>query len=361
MEALTPKLSAKQAKATIVPILGAIITNQNQYQLGLLADTVRALAPRFGVDPAQARLPLEAITTTTNAYRLRALAELAQALGASPEQAQAALVSVLEAITVSSDAYELLSLAQAVEALGASIEQVKWALVPVLKAIATESNWALDDDANDRDQLRNLFEAVEVLGSSPEQALTVLVAIVNAITATSNGSALETLARAVEALAPKLGAEQAQTALVPVLAAIISAIDAGQMKVMAKAVAALAPKLARSVSPSEFDTIRSVIAWVPNTDIAAAFAAACTALLARETKQDFIAAVVTGLSFPMMAGPATDVLTEALREVGGPGKEAGLDATLAWLREAYPNIDPDAVPVCPPPPAGWEGLQCPPA
>jgi hypothetical protein len=62
-----------------------------------------------------------------------------------------------------------------------------------------------------------------------------------------------------------------------------------------------------------------------------------------------------------------DLTTEAgWRDIlGGTGKEAGLDATLAWLREtypakAYPDIDPDAVPVCPPPPAGWEGLQCPP-
>jgi hypothetical protein len=61
----------------------------------------------------------------------------------------------------------------------------------------------------------------------------------------------------------------------------------------------------------------------------------------------------------MTAAPATNVLIEALREVGGPGKDAGLDATLAWLRNAYPDIDLDAVPVCPPPPAGWEGLQCP--
>ena len=39
------------------------------------------------------------------------------------------------------------------------------------------------------------------------------------------------------------------------------------------------------------------------------------------------------------------------RVPGAPGKEAGLDATVAWVAATYPDIDLDSPPTYPPPPS----------
>ena len=150
------------------------------------------------------------------------------------------------------------------------------------------------------------------------------------------------------------------TALVPLIDAITNTADRVQVDSLAQVVAVLAPRLGAAASPTAPDGIKSAIARVPNGDAAGAIAAAYVALPPRESVQAFVTAVSTLFGFPLVAGPATDVLTEALREVGGPGKEAGFDATLARLRATCPDMDPDAVPAWPPPPPppGWEGLQC---
>ncbi len=55
------------------------------------------------------------------------------------------------------------------------------------------------------------------------------------------------------------------------------------------------------------------------------------------------------LKWPTTAGPATDALLEVLHErvPGAPGKEAGLDATVAWVAATYPDIDLDSPPTYP--------------
>jgi hypothetical protein len=55
------------------------------------------------------------------------------------------------------------------------------------------------------------------------------------------------------------------------------------------------------------------------------------------------------------------VLLGALHSVDpkAPGKEAGLATNFAWLLTAYPAIDLDARPLCPPPLPDQKDVACP--
>jgi hypothetical protein len=83
--------------------------------------------------------------------------------------------------------------------------------------------------------------------------------------------------------------------------------------------------------------------------MAVAFAGAVATLLPSEPPEIYVAGIVQLLKWPTTAGPATDVLLTALHErmPGAPGKEAGLDATVAWVAATYPDIDLDSPPTFP--------------
>ena len=65
--------------------------------------------------------------------------------------------------------------------------------------------------------------------------------------------------------------------------------------------------------------------------------------------ESYVAAIVELLKWPTTAGRATDALLEVLHErvPEAPGKEAGLDATVAWVAATYPDIDLDSPPTYP--------------
>jgi hypothetical protein len=92
-----------------------------------------------------------------------------------------------------------------------------------------------------------------------------------------------------------------------------------------------------------------VLATTDEPPVAEAFAGAISVLLKAEPPRAYVAAVVELLKWPTTAGPATDALLEALHErvPGAPGKEAGLDATVAWVAATYPDIDLDSPPTFP--------------
>ena len=71
--------------------------------------------------------------------------------------------------------------------------------------------------------------------------------------------------------------------------------------------------------------------------------------LPADPAETYVAAIVELLKWPTTAGPATDALLEVLHErvPGAPGKEAGLDATVAWVAATYPDIDLDSPPTFP--------------
>jgi hypothetical protein len=67
--------------------------------------------------------------------------------------------------------------------------------------------------------------------------------------------------------------------------------------------------------------------------------------------------LVAAVAYPTAAGPATEVLLDAIRagHPDAPAKDQGTEAALEWLAKTYP----DALhPVCPQP--LQPGLQCPP-
>jgi hypothetical protein len=105
--------------------------------------------------------------------------------------------------------------------------------------------------------------------------------------------------------------------------------------------------------------VRSVLAWAPSAESAASSAQAYVALAKHLAADDRDGRLVEALGFPTSAGSASDVLLAALGEAGGPGGDACLDATVAWLRQAHPEIELTAPPACPTPPAGWPNLRCP--
>ncbi len=83
--------------------------------------------------------------------------------------------------------------------------------------------------------------------------------------------------------------------------------------------------------------------------IAEAFARLIAVTRSVVPDEPYVAMIVELLKWPTTAGSATDALLEVLHErvPGAPGKEAGLDATVAWLPATYPDIDLDSPPTYP--------------
>jgi hypothetical protein len=95
--------------------------------------------------------------------------------------------------------------------------------------------------------------------------------------------------------------------------------------------------------------MRTVLGETAEPKVAWAFARAVAVVLLADRPEVYVAKIVELLKWPTTAGPATDALLEALHErvPSAPGKEAGLDATVAWVAETYPEIDLDSPPSYP--------------
>ena len=94
---------------------------------------------------------------------------------------------------------------------------------------------------------------------------------------------------------------------------------------------------------------RAVLARTTIPSVAQRFARAIAVTLPADPPKHYVAAIVELLKWPTTVGPATDALLEVLHEriPGAPGKEAGLDATVAWVAATYPAIDLDSAPTFP--------------
>ena len=146
----------------------------------------------------------------------------------TPEQAQSALGPVLNAIHQTTDHDLLPALVQVVPTLGPTPEQTQ----AVLDAIGPLA-------------LQTVAEAVQALAPqlTPEQALAALSPVLDAAGQITNYDQVQALASAVQSLAPKLTPEQAQTALGPVLDGIPKAINPYQLRALAQAMQTLGSKL----------------------------------------------------------------------------------------------------------------------
>ena len=84
-------------------------------------------------------------------------------------------------------------------------------------------------------------------------------------------------------------------------------------------------------------------------------------MLLTESAADRERILVTSIAYPAAAGPATNVLLDAIREQrpDAPSKEEGIEVALNWLASAYPLVL--LPPVCPEPPQPFEvsGLRGP--
>ena len=127
------------------------------------------------------------------------------------------------------------------------------------------------------------------------------------------------------------------------------ATDPYQLQALAQAVQTLGPKLKAEQSETATKMAWTVLADAHDPRVAGAFARAIAANLPAEPAKPYVTAIVELLKWPTTAGPATEALLEVLHErvPDAPGKEAGLDATVAWVAATYPDIDLDSPPTCP--------------
>jgi hypothetical protein len=137
--------------------------------------------------------------------------------------------------------------------------------------------------------------------------------------------------------------------LLPALAAIAQATDPGQLRALAQAVQALAGSVPVEMRANAVEDLRTLLATSDMPSAAATLAGAVAALLPMDSPQAYVAAIVELLKWPTTVGEATDALLGALhgRVPGAPGKEAGLDTTVAWVAATYPDIDLDSPPTLP--------------
>jgi hypothetical protein len=178
---------------------------------------------------------------------------------------------------------------------------------------------------------------------------------------TTDTQALLSLAETLKALAAKLTDVQARQDIESLLQQIGKTTYGDALGALATALTALAAKLTDAQARQGLIVAISSLGWAAAEGEAAEWARALVALLPRATDQSGNRELVAAIVYPFAAGPATEVLLDALRarNSDAPAKEAGTAATLAWIAEKYP--DRVHRPICPTPPqrTSVSGLRCP--
>jgi hypothetical protein len=193
-----------------------------------------------------------------------------------------------------------------------------------------------------------------------EQAQQVLNPILQQVVKIFDAEALRGAAEALQALAPKLSPEEAQQALDPVLQKVAHMTDSNALSALAKAIQALTPKLTDSQVLQASRLSSSSLAWAASENEAGEWARSLAVLSQRIRSQESTRELVAAIIYPSAAGPATEVLLEAIRARNPDAftREAGTDAGLKWLATKYPWVL-DA-PVClPPPQPDLPDFKCP--
>jgi hypothetical protein len=142
---------------------------------------------------------------------------------------------------------------------------------------------------------------------------------------------------------------QAQDTLTTILDALVKTSHPEQLSALANAIKFLGPKTAPGETERAVEVLKTALGTTDEPATAAALAGAIAALLPMEPRETYVAGIIEFLKWPTIVGPATDVLLEVLHErvPGAPSKEAGLDATVAWVAATYPDIDLDSPPTFP--------------
>ena len=360
LQALPAKLTDAQAQQVLAPLVQQIGETTNPHALQALAEALQALPARLTDAQAQQALAplLQQIGERTNSRALGALDTALQAMAAklTEAQAQQALAPLLQQIGATPNPDALQPLAEALQALPAKLTdtQAQEALAPLLQQIGNP------------DALKALATALPAMAAklTEAQAQEALAPLLQQIGKTTNSDALQALAEALQALPARLTDAQAQQALAPLLQQIGKTTNSDALRALAKALQAVAAKLTEAQAQQAFTLAVSSLAWAATEGEAADWARTVVALsrsAADQADKGETRKLVSAIAYPPAAGPATEVLLDALRARRSdvPAKEAGTAVSLAWIAEKYPNEA--RRPICPPPPqpTSLSDLKCP--
>jgi uncharacterized protein (DUF2267 family) len=400
LEALSAPLTRAQGQTALEPILEVLQTTKTPWWgVQVLAQAVQALPVTLTHEQAQAVLEpiLDMLQTTKDPSEVLRLAQAVQALPVTltHEQGQAVLEPILDMLQTTKDPREVQMLAQAVQALPVMLakKQAETVLGWLLRAIV---------DATDHDTLRALVQSVPTFADklTPEDAEEaaaefleepstdasalrdqIKVQASRALTSRVSPETVrvfvgqfqhwsrDTLAQLcppqwlgqwVQVLADKFTPAQAGAMLTRVMGCIAAAKEPPALRDLAAAATALATQVTADEALTALAPVQLALAWAGSDEEATAWASAYAELLLRTSGSGRVHQLVEVLKYPMAGGTATEVLLAALQRIdpNSPGKDAGLDTNLDWLRQTYPMLNLDAAPTCPEPPPN-RGLSCP--
>jgi hypothetical protein len=211
-------------------------------------------------------------------------------------------------------------------------------------------------DSFELSALAQEFEALapKLTEAQAEQALAALLRLIDE-------TPLDDVAQAIEALAPKLATAEAEQALAVMLRKIGATTNSDTLQALAQTIRALVPKVSAAQAQQAFTAAKSSLAWAATDEEAADWARTLVASLPHVTERDGTQELVAALVYPSAAGPATEVLLEAIRasHSDAPAEDARTAASLAWIAEKYPNQVRVRICPTPPQPTSLSVLKCP--
>lgn len=401
LQALPAPLGREWGQAALAPILESFAATKNPWDLRVLAQAMGASSA--ALRPEQGQTALDKIVAMLKASKdplewpvlIEAMSFIPATL--TPEQGQALLQKLLDAIKTTEDPAAVQMFVQWVQALRVTPakEQAFIVLGRVLKGIV---------DATADDSLLALLQLVPTFAAqlTPEEALEAVVEFMSEASSKDVSTLkAQVIAQAARALSENIPTElvranvgqflrmnrdldmqlclmrpslgqlmqvfasrstpvEADGALSALIGCVAKVRDPPARRDLAAAVSALATKLTAEQVLAALVPVQSSLAWAGSDDEAAAWANAFAKLLLQSAGPDRVAKLVEVLKYSMTGGSATQVLLDALQGIdpNAPGKDAGIDANLKWVRRSYPALNLDSAPVCPEPPPS-QGLSCP--
>jgi hypothetical protein len=274
-------------------------------------------------------------------------------------QAKRALEVVVDQICQTDDQHALLSLAPTFQILAAKLsdEQGRRVSAAVLEKFGQTIHHLA---------LLGLAQVIRALPSELAQppARQALDIALDMVARETEPNILARLAEAIHDLPTQLTEEQAQQGLDPIVNLIGQTTKPDALRSLARALQVLATKATKLTDTQVRRTwpiAKSWLAWAGTEIDAAGWAWTLVALLDHVSEPVGTGELVTAIAYPSAAGPATEVLLDAIRarHPDAPTQETGTDAVLQWLAKKHPLVL--RPPVCPSPPQPFEisGLKCP--
>ncbi|VFU10515.1 protein of unknown function [Methylocella tundrae] len=365
IQSLAPRLTDEQVQQALDQLTTEIDKDVKPREFMALAQAIQAFPGKLTNSLARRTLNamLKQFDAAPSDYYL--LIEGIRALGpkVTEVQAQEAFAPALQKTGETNTSYGLLALMEAIKALPLTLSeaQAQQALDDALGLLLGRI-----DGPYYRSERKNAVEAIEALATkltdsqaqrAIDRSLDPLLEKISE-NADSDDDQVQALAQAIEALAAKLTEKQAQRIFDVILKRIGRTDDSATLQAIADAIRALAAKLTDVPAQQAFLMTRSSLAWAATSDEAVAWARAIAVSL-RVIDNDRMRTVAATIVYPFAAGPATDILLDAIRVrcPEAPPKETGTEAGLEWLTEKNPEaLRP---PTCPEPLQRESRLKCP--